>query len=122
MSELNKDINDFGPIENWRYNPISGQPLNRGLKNFKNLFRKPTSNDWFVLFIIIMTIVGSYFYYEDTKTCRETLKNLPVICSQYLNSEELIKQRNENISQNNLFVNNYSLNKLINSSNLSENG
>lgn len=57
--------------------------LKPGLSNFKNLFRKPSWNEWFILIILILVMVGAYFYYIDTQTCRDTLNNLPAICSQY---------------------------------------
>lgn len=73
----------FGPVEDWQFDPRNGQPLNRGLHQWKRLFRKPSISDWIILGIILMVLVGSYFYYKDTKTCRETLENLPSICIQY---------------------------------------
>jgi hypothetical protein len=75
--------NQFGPIETWRYSPLTGRPLKTGLENFKNLFRRPTFSDWITLFIIVMTLIGSYMYFQETKVCRETLSNLPTICMQY---------------------------------------
>lgn len=88
----------FGPVKYWRFNPVNGQPLQRGVQNFKNLFRKPTFSDWVTLIILIIAIAGAYFYYEDTKTCRQTLENLPVICSQYQASETLVNSINKNNS------------------------
>lgn len=54
-----------------------------GLSNIKNLFRKPSWNEWFILVIIIIVLIGAYFYYQDTKTCRETLNNLDKVCERY---------------------------------------
>ena len=91
-------VQNFGPVSDWRFNPVNGQPLERGLKNFKNLFRKPTLSEWINLIIIIIALIGAFFYYQDTKTCRETLNNLPVICSQYQASELIIQQNKDNQS------------------------
>lgn len=55
----------------------------RGLHNWKNLFRMPSLNDMIMLFIIVMVLVGAWAYNHDTKICRQTLNNLPAICMQY---------------------------------------
>lgn len=49
--------------------------------NFKRLFRKPTLDDWITLFIIAMVILAAYAYSLDTKTCRQTLNDLPATCA-----------------------------------------
>lgn len=49
----------------------------RGVKNWKNLFRKPTGRDWMLLFVIVLFLFGAWAYKHDTATCRETLENLP---------------------------------------------
>jgi len=54
-----------------------------GLSNWKNLFRKPTLDDWMVLIILIFLMFSAYAYILDTKTCKETLNNLDIICSYY---------------------------------------
>ena len=54
-----------------------------GLHNWKNLFRKPTLDDFLTLFIIILVIAAYFAYQSDTKTCRETLNNIKNICAQY---------------------------------------
>lgn len=86
--EIKKDpTSKYGPEETWNFDPRNGQPINRGLHNWKRLFRKPTLSDWITLGIILMVIVGAYFYYNDTKTCRETLSNIKEICLKYQLSE-----------------------------------
>jgi hypothetical protein len=30
-----------------------------------------------------MVLIGCYFYYHDTKVCRDTLNNIDEICSKY---------------------------------------
>lgn len=57
--------------------------LKPGLFNFKNLFRKPSWNEWFILIILILVLIGCYFYYKDTQTCRDTLNNIDEICQKY---------------------------------------
>lgn len=54
-----------------------------GINNFKNLFRKPSFDDYFILFMLILALVGSYFYYHDVKACHETLNNLDKVCERY---------------------------------------
>jgi len=46
-----------------------------GLNNWKNLFRKPTMDDWIVLIILILLFAASFAYITETKACRETLGN-----------------------------------------------
>lgn len=53
----------------------------RGLHNWKNLFRKPTLNEWVILAMIIMAMFMGWAYQEDTEGCRETLENIDSICS-----------------------------------------
>ena len=45
----------------------------RGLHNWKNLFKKPTFNDWFTLFIIIMIVFMAWAYQHDTQVCRDSV-------------------------------------------------
>ena len=53
-----------------------------GLQNWKNLFKKPTAEDWISLIILILLFLAAFAYIQDTKTCRETLNNLDTICAQ----------------------------------------
>ena len=53
-----------------------------GADNWKNLFRKPTIDDWIVLIILVLIIGAAYAYSIDTQTCRDTLKNIDAICLQ----------------------------------------
>ena len=50
----------------------------KGLKNWKNLFRKPTLMEWTLLVMLILVLFGAWAYNEDTKKCRKTLENLPL--------------------------------------------
>jgi len=42
-----------------------------GLSNWKNLFRKPTLDEWITLFIITMVILSSYAYRNDINELNE---------------------------------------------------
>jgi len=48
----------------------------RGLSNWKNLFRKPTLEEWTILFMLIMGLFVAWAYMKDIQTCREFLNNL----------------------------------------------
>ena len=54
-----------------------------GLSNWKNLFKKPTVEDWVSLIILILLFLAAFAYTVDTKACRETLNNLDTICYEY---------------------------------------
>jgi hypothetical protein len=47
-----------------------------GFDNWKNIFRKPTLDDWIVLVILILLLVAAFAYTTETKICRETFSNL----------------------------------------------
>jgi hypothetical protein len=51
-----------------------------GIKNWKNLFKKPTAEDWITLLILILVMVAAFAYTLDIKTCKETLNNLDEMC------------------------------------------
>jgi len=42
-----------------------------GVHNWKNLFRKPTLDEYIMLFIILMTLFSYYQYNKDINTLRE---------------------------------------------------
>ncbi len=42
-----------------------------GISNWKNLFRKPTLDEWITLFIIIMMIISAYVYKADVESITE---------------------------------------------------
>lgn len=50
----------------------------KGLKNWKNLFRKPTLMEGTIFLMMLLCLFGAYAYSIDTKLCRETLENLPL--------------------------------------------
>ena len=64
----------------------------RGLKNWKNLFRKPTMRDLLLLIILAGVLLSAWAYKSDIQTCQETLKNFPndvcEACSQSLQMKD----------------------------------
>jgi hypothetical protein len=64
------------------------QPINTkiGIDNWKNLFRRPTLDDWVVLIILMLLLLAAFAYTTDTKACRETIQNLDMICLQRMNN------------------------------------
>lgn len=61
----------------WYENKYGPYYETRGIKNWKNLFRKPTLMEGTLFILMILMLFGAYAYNLDTKKCRETLKNLP---------------------------------------------
>lgn len=43
----------------------------RGLHNWKNLFKKPRFSDWMILFMLIMVLFVAWSYSHDIKACRD---------------------------------------------------
>ena len=54
-----------------------------GVGNWKNLFRKPTMEDWITLVILALLILASYAYVQETAQCKSMINNLDRICAQY---------------------------------------
>lgn len=85
MELNNSDATNPDPKLKTRICPHCKQPyqLRVGLKNINNLFRKPTLDEIITLAILFMVIAAAYAYQYDTKTCKETLKNIEGICLNY---------------------------------------
>jgi hypothetical protein len=49
----------------------------RGLKNVKNLFRKPTGQEVISFFLMLMLLVMAWAYNYDTESCRKTIAENP---------------------------------------------
>lgn len=58
-------------------------PMETGLKNWRNLFRKPSFNDWLILVMLIGLLFMGYLYSVETKQARDTLNHIPEICAAY---------------------------------------
>ena len=41
-----------------------------GLRNWKNLFRKPTLQEWTILFMLLMGLFMAWAYYHDIEACK----------------------------------------------------
>jgi hypothetical protein len=78
--------------------------IQTGFSNWKNLFRKPTLDDFIVLLILILVMLSAYAYTLDIKTCSETLKNIDEICAVRLQS----------IANGTMSLNNQTLSHFIN--------
>jgi len=46
----------------------------RGFHNWRNLFKKPTMQDWVILIMLILMIFVAWAYQHDTATCKEFVK------------------------------------------------
>jgi len=65
---------------NKKYGPYIG---NRGVQNWKNLFRKPSLTDWTILFMLIMALFIAWAYQHDIAMCREYINNQMYQCPIY---------------------------------------
>ncbi len=48
----------------------------RGLKNWKNLFRKPTLQEWTILIMLILGLFMGWAYQRDVKVCQEFVSEI----------------------------------------------
>lgn len=76
-NKFNQPVNRICPYCHSEYQ------IKPGLSNIKNLFRKPSWNEWFILALLLLVLIGCYFYYNDIKTCRATITNIDSICRTY---------------------------------------
>lgn len=81
MDELSRE--ELEKRLNWYEKRYSPYVKKRGIHNWRNLFRKPNNYEWTILFMLLMAGFIMWAYQEDTSQCRNTLKNLDGICSQY---------------------------------------
>lgn len=75
-----------------------------GLGNWKNLFRRPTLEEWIMLFIIILVIFAAYAYSKETGLCRTMLKDMNTTCMNYCNNSILTPFINSSTIDNNFTV------------------
>jgi hypothetical protein len=47
----------------------------KGLKNFKNLWRMPNSYEWLILVLLILTFFSAWSYNHDITFCRNYINN-----------------------------------------------
>lgn len=81
MDEKNNQQNK----EHQRTCPYCKQHINvkTGINNWKNLFRKPTTEDWITLVILALLIMASYAYTYEMKQCKSMINNIEATCSSY---------------------------------------
>jgi len=60
----------------WYENNYGAYIGNKGVKNWKNLFRKPTLQEWTILFMLIMGLFIAWAYNRDIGECREFLMTI----------------------------------------------
>jgi len=69
-------------------------------QNLKNLvWGKPTFNDWFMFFIIVMTLFMAWAYQHDISDCQYVLNNIDDICLQQNNYLQDIETANKEITE-----------------------
>ena len=61
-------------------------PTGRGVRNWKNLFKKPSLSDWITLFLLVLVLLACWAYARDTQVCRNTLENFDTMCVTYVQS------------------------------------
>ncbi len=45
----------------------------RGLHNWRNLFRKPTLQDWLIFFMLVMILFLAWAYQRDITVCKSSI-------------------------------------------------
>lgn len=57
----------------------------RGLHNWRNLFKKPTLQDWIIFILLVLVLFLAWAYQTDIQACREfTTNNACVLCNSFL--------------------------------------
>ncbi len=94
---MNNENEDFQKKLKWYESKYGPYYETRGIKNWKNLFRKPTLLEWSMFVILILMLLGAWAYNEDTKKCRHTLENLPrevcEACREFQTNSEAYEDR-----------------------------
>lgn len=57
----------------WYESKYGPYVVKRGFHNWKNLFKKPTFQDWLILIMLIIGLFIGWAYNHDTKECRDFL-------------------------------------------------
>lgn len=81
--------------------------IKTGLENWKNLFRKPTIDDWISLFILLLLFAAAYAYINETKQCKDMVANFGQMCAQY--QKDILNMTRTETSINQAFPINFSL-------------
>ncbi len=85
--EENKNLKGKNPKKRICKYCKSETQIKTGASNWKNLFRKPTLEEWITLFIITMVILSSYAYKNDIDNLNEYY-NDEDYCTQNILSEQ----------------------------------
>ena len=86
---------------NWYEKKYGPYIEKKGIHNWKNLFRKPTLNEWVILILMITGLFMGWAYSRDTALCRETIEkygNYQInwsIPGMEINFSEILKDINE---------------------------
>jgi hypothetical protein len=79
---------------------------------WKAMFRKPTTNEWTILIMLIGVLIMTYAYFNDTQVCRDFQNNPGKYCQGY------VAPILDNYENNSVIVNDFfSSNKTFNISN-----
>ena len=62
--------------------------IKSGLHNWKNLFRRPTVDEWITLFILIMLVLSTYAYKKDMNELNEYYSS-----GDYCNQQLMLEQQ-----------------------------
>ena len=73
----------------------------RGLRNWRNLFKKPSFSDILTLFLIAMALLLAYSYMHDIQVCRDYIGNQTAIKDLLYNTTRQ-KEVIQNVSSVNL--------------------
>ena len=101
-----------------------------GTGNWKNLFRKPTLDDWITLIILALLILAAFSYSQETGMCRAMTSNMEKTCMDYYawknnrnqtNSPLLLPNYTIQNDSNIIVANNNIVNDSVNDSNSSGN-
>ena len=87
-----------------KYGPYIEKP---GLNNWRNLFRKPSFQDWTILFLLIMVLFIAYAYRMDMANAKEFLERGCPPCASNFDNMDPSYQNMPNLTLN------YTLNPVI---------
>jgi len=104
MENENKEDSEIGKLQTklkWYEDNYGPYVEKRGLKNWKNLFRKPTMRDLLLLIILAGVLLSAWAYKYDIQTCQETLENFPEeVCEACRQSLEMKEEIGEDVFDN----------------------
>ena len=82
------DDNDYDDLI-WYKKKYGLRIKERGIKNVKNLIRRPTLNEWVIFICILMCLTLTFLYKVQIKNCQEQVDDIftyPYKYSQYFNT------------------------------------